>query len=172
MKYVPWVLVGLLLLWAVIRGQDTDQAVDRALAAEAAVATLRPLADSLRLEAERRDTLILTITDSVRVVVTRERIVQVASVDTIRAHTDSVGSVALDSLLASEDREDVAQTLLQVETLAWGQSWKDIAEVNQAGWDQERIRGDAWEAAYRGQKRQGWLERGAFVVSVGCLLFC
>lgn len=170
MKYVPWVLVGLLLLWAVIRGQDTDQAVDRALAAEAAVATLRPLADSLRLEAERRDTLILTITDSVRVVVTRERIVQVASVDTIRAHTDSVGSVALDSLLASEAREDVAQDRLQAETLAWGGSWKALAEVNQAGWTQERIRGDLWEAAARSQRRRAWYERGAALLAIGVLV--
>lgn len=172
MKIAGWVAAVLLVLaWlASERLGPSAGAAERARVAGARADSLAVVADSLRAVAEARDTVLVAVTDTVRVVVERERIVQVASVDTIRAHVDSVGAVALDSLLASEVREDVAQDRLQAETLAWGQSWKAVAEVTQAGWDQERIRGDAWEAVARSQRRRAWYERGAVAaVTLGVL---
>ena len=168
---LPWILLAaLVLIWAASRSMGSE-AADRARAAEAAVAVLRPLADSLRIEAERRDTVLVAVTDTVRVTVTRERVVQIRVVDSVAAHVDSVGAIYLDSLVASEAAEDVAQGLLQAETLAWGTVWREMALTAQAGWDQERVRGDAWEAAARAQGRRTWVERGAVaVVAVGVLL--
>lgn len=175
MKAAPWVIAcaAVITLAAVLSLRDGgSEAEDRALAAEAALLVLRPLADSLRVEAMKRDTVVQRTVDSVRVVVTRERVVQVTAVDTIRAHVDSIGAVALDSLIASEAREDVAQEALQAETYAWGSAWRETALAAQAGWDQERIRGDAWEAVARSQNRQKWYERVGFGLTVGCILVC
>ncbi len=173
MKAVPWFLVAAGLVgWAVAREMKGSAAVDRALAAEAAVATLRPLADSLRAEAERRDTLLVHVTDTIRVVVTRERVVQVAVVDTLRATLDSAQTALLDTLVASHATEVAALERLAQERLLWGQGWKDAAEAAQAGWDAERARADAWEAAARSGDRQKWKERVAFVLTAGCIAFC
>jgi len=163
---LPWLIAAALLFWALIQGRGTSGLEDRAIAAEAAVATLRPLADSLRAEAVRRDTVLVAVTDTVRVTVTQERVVQVALVDTLRATLDSTELPLLDSLVASEEREDVAQDRLQAETLLWGQSWQRSAEANLAGWNAERARGDAWEAVARARKRQAWYERLAVAVVV------
>lgn len=171
MRALPWVIVAALVAWAVIQGRGFSEAVDRALAAEAAVATLRPLADSLRAEAERKDTVLVAVLDSVRVVVERERVVQVVVVDTIRQHVDSVGAAALDVLLASHAAEVAASEEATRQALLWGQDWKDVAEVNLAGWNAERARGDAWEAAARAQDRRAWYERGVVAAAtVGVLL--
>ena len=167
---LPWLAVVGLLAYVAWGARGASEAVERAEQAEAVADSLGAVSDSLRAVAEVRDTVLVAVTDTVRVVVERERIVQIASVDTIRAHVDSVGSVALDSLLASEAREDVAQDRLQAETLAWGGSWKALAEVNQAGWTQERIRGDLWEAAARSQRRRAWYERGAALLAIGVLV--
>ena len=169
-RVLPWVLLAGVLAWAILSGRDAGRSAEIAEAAEARADSLAVVSDSLRAVAEARDTVLVAVTDTVRVIVERERIVQIASVDTIRAHVDSVGSVALDSLLASEAREDVAQDRLQAETLAWGGSWKALAEVNQAGWTQERIRGDLWEAAARSQRRRAWYERGAALLAIGVLV--
>ena len=173
---LPWILLGaLVLIWAASRsmgGRAVAEALDRAAAAEAAVATLRPLADSLRIEAERLDTVLVAVTDTVRVTVTRERVVQVAVVDSLRARLDSTETALLDSLVASEAREDIAQDLLLAETLAWGTAWRETALAAQAGWDQERIRGDAWRAAARSSQRSRWGERVAFVLTVACVAKC
>ncbi len=173
MKAAPWVIAcaAVITLAAVLSLRDGgSEAEDRALAAEAALLVLRPLADSLRVEAMKRDTVVQRTVDSVRVVVTRERVVQVEVVDTLRALLDSTETVYLDSLVASEAREDVAQDLLLAETLAWGTAWRETALAAQAGWDQERIRGDSWERAYKSQRTRTWVERGAVGAAVAGVL--
>ena len=118
-------IAAALALWSGLQFRDRSRLEDRALAAEAAVATLRPLADSLRVEAERRDTVLAVVTDTVQVVVTRERVVQVAVVDSLRVRLDSAETVLLDSLVASHAEEVAALERLAQERLLWGQGWRD-----------------------------------------------
>lgn len=142
-------LLALVLTLALVSGlqfRDRSELQERALAAEAAIATLRPLADSLRTEALTKDTVLLAVTDTVRVVVTRERIVQVAVVDSLRVRLDSAETVLLDSLVASHAEEVAALELLAQERLLWGQGWKDAhdallpvleaTEAARAAWEQ------------------------------------
>jgi len=170
-KAVPWGLLAAAVLIAAGMFSGRNEAVDRAQMYEAAVATLRPLADSLRLEAERRDTVLVAVTDTVRVVVTRERIVQVEVVDTLRATLDSTQAVLLDSLLDSHAEEVAALERLAEQNLLWGQGWKDAYDALVPVSEAYRLRGDAWEAAARAQGRRAWYERGAVaVVTAGVLL--
>lgn len=171
MKAAPWIVSGVLAVLLVLaRCSGAPENVDLAERAEELLDSIRPVADSLRLEAERRDTVLQVVTDTVRVVVTRERVVQVRVVDSVAAHVDSVGLVYLDSLVASEAAEDVAQDLLLAEALARGEAWREAALAAQAGWDQERIRGDAWREAYESQRTRTWVERGAVGLAVTAVL--
>jgi hypothetical protein len=163
--------VAALLTWSLIHGRSTSEAVDRALAAEAAVATLRPLADSLRREAERRDTVLVTVLDSIEVVVERVRVVQVEAVDSLRARLDSAEVVFLNELVAAHAVEVAALEESARQALLWGQGWRDAADAMTASRDAEIALGAAWEASYRAQARRGRLERGVLAaVVLGVLL--
>lgn len=169
---LPWILLSAtIVVWAAWCSAPNADAT-RAQEAEDSIAVLEPLVDSLLVEAEKRDTVLVTVTDTVRQVVTRERVVQVAVVDTLYATLDPAETVLLDSLLASEEREDVAQELLRAETLAWGTAWKEAAEALQLENEQLRLRGDAWERAYRSSQTSRWVERVGFVLTVACVAKC
>jgi len=165
-----WVLVVLLAAMLVGQGLGRRDTVARAEAAEDSLAVLRPVVDSLVTLAARRDTVLQLVTDTVRVVVERTRVVQVAVGDTLRASLDSAQAVLFDTLLAAHADEVAALERLNAETLLWGRSWQEAAGALRAENEQLRLRGDAWEAAYAARGRRSWVERGAVVLATAGVL--
>ena len=171
MKAAPWALVGVLAVLLVLaRCSGAPENVRRAEAAEAEVARLEPIVDSLLAVAARVDTVVVVKLDSIRVVVERVRIVQVATADTLRASLDSAQAVLLDELVAAHAEEVAALEEGTRQALLWGTAWQEAAEALQAEREPLRLRGDQWEAAYRSQARRTWLERSAVVAAVAAVL--
>lgn len=171
MKALPWVLLSAAVLVLAATWRVGQSAVVRAQALEDSIAVLQPVVDSLVAEAERRDTVLVTVTDSVRVVVERTRERQTVIVDTLYAMADSVEDAYLDSLVATHAEEVAALERLAEERLLWGTSWMEAAK----GLEAENLlldaRGDSWEAAYASRSRRAWYERGAVaVVVIGAVL--
>jgi hypothetical protein len=162
-----WVLVGALTVMLGMSycsgrsGAVEAAAVARAEGHQAALDSLAPITEALRAEAQRRDTLIVHVTDTLRVVIERAVVVAEEAADSLHARLDSVEvTYFAEYQEATETRINALEVLLE-ETRLWGQSWKDAAEALEVENRELRLRGDAWEEAYeasRGQNR--WLKVG------------
>lgn len=168
MNRAGWI-VALVLAGVLLVGQCGEPAeVARAEAAEDSIARLAPVVDSLRTEALRRDTVLVTVTDTLTLTIERVRVEATVIVDSLHARLDSVETVYLDELVEAHAEEVAALEVIITETRLWGQSWKDAAEALEAENFQLRIRGDAWEAAYESQRGQNkWLRIGTGALTVG-----
>jgi hypothetical protein len=142
--------------------------------AEAARDSIATVADSLRAEAERADTVLLTLTDTVRVVVERVRERAAVAVDSLMARVDSTEALYVAEILQAHAEEVAALTALSDQRLAWGTAWRDAALEYAAGWEAERAVGAelrlalaASERARRRQSLEVWAYRIGGAVGVG-----
>ena len=161
-------VVGLVVLLVV--GQCSGGAAVDAARAEghqAAADSLQPLVDSLRATAAHRDTLLVEVTDTVRVTIERVRIVAQAADSALRATLDSAQAVVLDELQAAHAEEVRAWQTLADERLAWGNAWREAAEALEAENVQLRLAGESWEAAYRSSQGDKRLAQIGGVLAAG-----
>lgn len=127
MKALPWVACfGLLCALLVMRAYG-DVGYAKLEAAQARVDSLQTLVDSLKAEASKADIQLVTVTDTLVITIERERVVQVVAADSVRAHTDSIGAVHLDNLVASHERHVAAVQEVADQRLLWGNTWRDYA---------------------------------------------
>jgi hypothetical protein len=195
----PWVAVVALVAWAVIQGRDRSEDVDRALAAEATVATLRPLADALQTENAAR--AVAYTADSARWAGERAeaRAREAAAIDRARLATIRASAVAtdltarldstetalfaayqaeVDSVVAGKDAVIASlggrvSTLEDERTALLGVvgGLRSEVEVLGAIGTQLEAATEALHAALRAQGRRAWYERGAVAAAaVGVLL--
>lgn len=131
---VPWVAVAVAMvaLYAMRGARDVavreaDEATDSILKLAPVVVQLRAESDSLRRLSLTADTVLVAVTDTVRVEIARYVGMATASADSLRQTLDSAQAVHLGNLESAHTAEVAAVWRIADERLAWGNTWRDYA---------------------------------------------
>lgn len=144
---------------------------------QAAIATVtaqrdeaRARADSAITEGLRRDTVLVELTDTVRVVIQAAQDVAHEASDSLHATLDSAQAALLDTILVAHAEEVAAVWRIADERLLWGQSWRDAALKADSVAIVERVRADLVETFQRSEthraNRTKWERNVSLAVNV------
>ena len=128
---------------------------------QAALATLTEQRDEARARADsalgvgfRLDTVLVAVTDTVRVVIQAAQAVANEAADSLHVTLDSSQAALLDTILVAHAAEVAAVWRLADERLLWGQSWRDVALKADSTAVAERVRADLIETFQASETRR------------------
>ena len=114
----------------------------------------RARADSAIAEGLHRDTVLVEVTDTVRVVIAAAQDVAHEASDSLHATLDSTQAALLDTILVAHAAEVAAVWAIADERLLWGQSWRDAALTADSVAVAERVRADLIETFQASETRR------------------
>ncbi|MEQ1573112.1 MAG: hypothetical protein ABL993_02590 [Vicinamibacterales bacterium] len=111
----------------------------------------RARADSAIVAGLRADTVLVEVTDTVRVVIAAAQELAHETADSLRTTLDSVQSALLDTILVAHAEEVAAVWAIADARLSWGEGWRDAALVADSAARAERVRADLIETFQRAE---------------------
>ena len=184
MNRLAWVAVAIMMIAlyamrgiAVDRGTELEAATDSIAKLEHYTTQLQTRADSLGSIAHRADTVLVAVTDTVRVEIDRAWDRARASADSLRVTLDSTEAAHLVALENAHADEVAAVWRVADERLAWGESWRTFAltsdslvQVQRATIAQWSIRDAIMRGEVRKARTQTWATRGIAVAGTLAVL--